>query len=228
MVEYLKNYQKLLELKEINEQEIKENQSLIDETNQKWSEAKEQEETLNIELEKLNEEYGNIRNKQIKRVHNKTYLILAIISIIILLPILLFKHPIIALLCSSPVMLADGIICMIVLLIVEKTNFIENKLTKDENAIKLLEQIKPKEKELSETKQIIDEYVQKMIRDIRKQKKLQDKREWIVQSIDELMRNYAQPIFEEQLKNYQEKLESNQEHIEAKDNQQPKTKTRKQ
>jgi len=79
MVEYLKNYQKLLELKEINEQEIKENQSLIDETNQKWSEAKEQEETLNIELEKLNEEYGNIRNKQIKRVHNKTYLILAII-----------------------------------------------------------------------------------------------------------------------------------------------------
>lgn len=228
MVEYLKEYKKLLELQEENNKAIKDVELINNETNQKWSEAKEQEETLNIELEKLNEEYGNIRNKQIKRVHNKTYLILAIISIIILLPILLFKHPIIALLCSSPVVLADGIICMIVLLIVEKTNFIENKLTKDENAIKLLEQIKTKEKELSETKQIIDEYVQKMIRDIRNQKKLQDKREWIVQSIDELMRNYAQPIFEEQLKNHQEELESNQEHIETKDNQQPKTKTRKQ
>lgn len=228
MVEYLKEYKKLLELQEKNNKAIKDIELINNETNQKWSEAKEQEETLNIELEKLNEEYGNIRNKQIKRVHNKTYLILAIISIIILLPILLFKHPIIALLCSSPVMLADGIICMIVLLIVEKTNFIENKLTKDENAIKLLEQIKTKEKELSETKKLLDEYSQKIIEYRSESKQLQEKKNWIDESINEIMRNYAQPIFEEQLKNHQEELESNQEHIETKDNQQPKTKTRKQ
>ena len=75
MVEYLKEYKKLLELQEENNKAIKDIELINNENNQKWSEAKEQEETLNIELEKLNEEYGNIRNKQIKRVHNKTYLI---------------------------------------------------------------------------------------------------------------------------------------------------------
>ena len=89
MVEYLKNYQKLLELQKNNQKAIKDIELIINKTNQKWAEEKEKEEILNLEIQKLNEEYGNIKNKQIKRVYNKTYLILAIISIIILLPILL-------------------------------------------------------------------------------------------------------------------------------------------
>lgn len=225
MVEYLKNYQKLLELQKNNQKAIKDIELIINKTNQKWAEEKEKEEILNLEIQKLNEEYGNIKNKQIKRVYNKTYLILAIISIIILLPILLFNHPIIALLCSSPVVLADGIICMIVLLIIEKTNFIENKLTKDENAIKLLEQIKTKEKELSNVKELINDYVQKVIQCRSKLKKMQENENWYDETINELMRSYAQPIFEEQLKNYQEA--EKEENSELKQ-EQPKRKTRSQ
>ena len=51
-----------------------------------------------------------------------------------------------------------------------------------------------------------------------KSKQLQEKQNYLEDSFNELMRSYAQPIFEDQLKNNKE---------EEKANQQPKTKTRK-
>ena len=227
MVEYLKNYQKLLELKEINEQEIKENQSLIDETNQKWAEEKEKESNIDLEIKTLNKEYNEIMEAKEQKMFERLVFVLGVISMISIIVSSIF-NPICLVLAPPLVCAISGIIYLMTFIISKTTSVFDKQFEKDKKIIDILEQIKTKEKELSETKKIIDEYVQKMIRDIRKQKKLQDKREWIVQSIDELMRNYAQPIFEEQLKNHQEELENNQEHIEAKDNQQPKTKTRKQ
>ena len=54
MIETLTNYKKLLELKELNDKEIKENEILINDNYQKWINLKDKEEILDKEIKKLN------------------------------------------------------------------------------------------------------------------------------------------------------------------------------
>ena len=110
---------------------------------------------------------------------------------------------------------------MIADLIIKTTPILQKYFLKDKTITDLLTQIKTKEKELSKTKESLEKYSKEIIKYRSKIKQLQEKQNWYDESINELMINYAQPIFEEQLKNYQEESEE-------KDNQQPKIKTRKQ
>jgi len=228
MVEYLKEYKKLLELKEINEQKLEKNKILIDENLQKWNETAEQEVTIQLELQNINREYSDMYQEKNKKINNKINMTIIIINLIIVLAVAILTHPFFLLPTAYILTLTDGTLKAISILILDKTKFIEKRLTKDDRIIKLLEIKNEKETKLPE----INNMFLKLSENIKKyrseSKQLQEKKNWINESINELMRNYAQPIFEEQLKNHQEELESNQEHIDAKDNQQPKTKTKKQ
>ena len=93
--------------------------------------------------------------------------------------------------------------------IIKCTSIFKNQLKKDKNISNLLEQIETKEKELSDIKKLCDEYSQKIIKYRFISNKLNTKKIWINDSINELMRNYATPIFEEQLKNIVEKPKDN-------------------
>lgn len=220
MVEYLKNYQKLLELQKTNQKELEENRLLIDEKLQKWNDEKEKESNIDSEIKKLNKKYDEIIETKEKKMFEKLIFVLFIMSMISIIVSSSFN--LIWLLLAPPLVCAASAIIYLMTFIINKTTSIFKKqFEKDKKIIDILERIKTTEKELSETKKIIDEYSQEMIKNINKQKKLQDKRDWIVQSIDELMRNYAQPIFEEQLKNHQVE-------VEVKNDEQPKRKSRKQ
>ena len=88
--------------------------------------------------------------------------------------------------------------------IAETTSVFEKYFCKKTNISNLLGQIKTKEKELSNIKKLCDEYSQQLIKYRAISKKLEKKKLWITDSINELMRNYATPIFNEQLKNIDE------------------------
>ena len=95
------------------------------------------------------------------------------------------------------------------------TNDFENIFSKDKNINALVQEITNKEKDLSEAKIICDEYNKKIIINHRQSKQLDNEKINIYNSINELMINYATPIFDEQLKDISEEK-----------NNQPLTKTK--
>jgi hypothetical protein len=220
MLDYLNKYKKLLEQKEINEQEIKENQLLIDENLQKWQDETDKELDLYSEIKLLFEKYDEKIEEKENKLRDKLGLILFIIFIMSIIILSTFNPLVIAI---TPLIAIYnlGILKLIPIILKKFRSNLKNKYEKDGDIIVLLEQIKTKEKELSKTKESLEKYSKEIIKYRSKIKQLQEKQNWYDESINELMINYAQPIFEEQLKN-------NQEEVEQKDNQQPKTKTRKQ
>ena len=220
MLDYLNKYKKLLEQKEINEQEIKENQLLIDENLQKWQDETDKELDLYSEIKLLFEKYDEKIEEKENKLRDKLGLILFIIFIISIIILSTFNPLVIAI---KPLIAIYnlGILKLIPIILKKFRSNLKNKYEKDGDIIVLLEQIKTKEKALSESKELFEKYSKEIIKYRSKSKQLQEKKNYIEKSIDELLRNYAAPIFEEQLKN-------NQEEVEQKDNQQPKTKTRKQ
>lgn len=220
MLDNLNKYKKLLEQKEINEQEIKENQLLIDENLQKWTDEIAKETNIDSEIKLLYAKYEEMLDEKEGKLRDKLSIILFsifIISIIILSgfnPFVIVITPLIALVTMA-------MLKLIPIFLEKFLPYLKIKYEKDKDIIILLEQIKTKEKELSKTKESLEKYSKEIIKYRSKIKQLQEKQNWYDESINELMRNYAQPIFEEQLKKYQEESEK-------KDNQQPKTKTRKQ
>lgn len=203
MTEYLINYKKLLELEDINEKEIQENEQIIRENYQKWSNTKDKEETLDSEIKVLNKKYDDEMLKKEKRFFNKLTIILIFVSIIIFF-ILSTINPIFIMLGPPLLWATSSIIYLLTFLINKTTCFFEKQFHKDKNISELLQQIKTKEKELSDIKKLCDEYGQNIIKYRAISKKLEKKKLWITDSINELMRNYATPIFEEQLKNIDE------------------------
>ena len=110
---------------------------------------------------------------------------------------------------TAMAIIASSSIHMIFYILIKYTTIFKKKFHKDKNISNLLGQIKTKEKELSDIKKISDEYSQKLIKYRTISKNLVKKEIWINESINELMRNYATPIFEEQLKNIQEETTEN-------------------
>lgn len=204
MTEYLINYKRLLELKEINEKEIQENKQLITDNYQKWLDVKDKEETLDTEIKALNKKYNDEIAKKEKKLFIKITVILIIISLIGIILSGIFIHPVIMLPATAISMLASSSIHMIFYILNKHTTIFKKQFHKEKNISNLLEQIKTKEKELSNIKKLCDEYSQKIIKYHDESKKLDKKKMWIIDSINELMRNYATPIFEEQLKNIDE------------------------
>jgi len=208
MIETLTNYKKILELREINEKQIKKNEQLIRENYQKWLNVKDKEETLDSEIKALNKKYYEIIEEKEKKFFNKLTIILTFVSIIIFF-ILSTINPIFIILCPPLLCSTSSIIYLLTFLINKTTSFLEKYFCKEQNISNLLEKIETKEKELSDIKKLCDEYSQSIIKYCAISKNLDKKKLWITDSINELMRNYATPIFEEQLKNIDEEaLES--------------------
>lgn len=220
MLDYLKKYKELLELKKTIQKEIDNNELILDNNYQKWTKTKEKVENISLEIKILNKKYNEIKEKKEMRILDVVLIISLIISILTLI-ILAASIPFIVVFGPILAMLSTTIICMIVDLIIKTTPILQKYFIKDKTITNLLTQIKNKEKELISTNKLLNEYSKEIIKCSSKTKQLKEKKKYIEKSIDELLRNYAVPIFEEQLKNYQEESEK-------KDNQQPKTKTRKQ
>jgi hypothetical protein len=183
-----------------------------------------QEETkIELEIQKINREYEDKIQEQKGKVRKKIKIIIAIINIIILLAVAILTHPIFLLVTAFALTAIDGLLQLISILTLDNPNFIENKLTKDEKIIKLLEHKKTKETKLSEINKILSELSKNIIKYRSKSKQLNEKKNYIEESLNDLLRNYAEPIFEEQLKTYQEALK--EEGTEVKEEQQ-KRKTR--
>ena len=85
MLDYLKNYKKLLELKETNQKEIQENKLLIDENLKKWIDETAKETNLNSELETLNEKYKETKEQKENRIVDVVGFISLSVSIITVL-----------------------------------------------------------------------------------------------------------------------------------------------
>ena len=204
MVEYLRNYKKLLELKEINEKEMQENTQLITNNYQKWSNTKNKEETIDTEIKSLNENYNDEISKKEKRLFTTITIILILISLIGIILTGILIHPVIMPLVTAMAIIASSSIHMIFYILIKHTTIFKKQFHKDKNISNLLGQIDTKEKELSDIKKICDEYSQQLIKYRTISKNLVKKEIWINESINELMRNYATPIFEEQLKNIDE------------------------
>lgn len=204
MTEYLTNYKRLLELKEINEKEIQKNKQLITDNYQKWLDIKDKEETLDTEIKTLNKKYNDKMEEKEKKLFTKITVILIIISLIGIILTGIFIHPVIMLPATAMAILASNSIHMIFYILIKHTTIFKKQFHKDKNISNLLEQIDAKEKDLSDIKKLCDEYSQKVIKYREESKKLDKKKMWITDSINELMRNYATPIFEEQLKNIDE------------------------
>lgn len=100
--------------------------------------------------------------------------------------------------------LENNSIHMIFYMLIKQTTIFKKQFQKEKNISELLQQIKTKEEELSNIKKLCDEYTQNIIKYRAISKKLEKKKLWITDSINELMRNYATPIFNEQLKNIDE------------------------
>lgn len=215
MIIYLKDYKKLLELQKNNDNQIKEKKLLIDDNCQKWIDAKGFEENLNKELSTLNKKYNDTIEGKAKNLLDLIATILTILSIagvfiaIINNPIFIILGPVLATMLS-------GIIYLISFIIIKHTPILKKQFQKDENLNNLLGLINNKEKELTNTKELIEKYSQAIIKHRAELKKLTAKKDYINESINELMRTYATPIFEEQLKNIKESK-----------NPEPKTKTKK-
>ena len=193
MTEYLSNYKRLLELKEINEKEIQENEQLITDNSKKWLNEKVNEENLNTEIKELTKKYNNEISKKEKELLSKIAVILTLLTIIIFI---LFKTPL--------AFLSSISIYIMFFSISKNTSIFKKQFNKNKNISKLLQQININEKKLSNIKKLCDEYSQNVIKYRNEVKKLYKKKIWITDSINELMRNYATPIFEEQLKNIDE------------------------
>ena len=203
MTEYLINYKKLLELKEINEKEIKENEQLITDNSQKLFNTKEQEKKLNKEIKKLKEEYNSLIIEEEDGF--LVYFGIGGVGVLFLLTILAFICKIeLILFAIIPLSILHYITVTTLRFIAKTTSVFEKYFCKKINISNLLEQIDTKEKELSNIKKLCEEYSQQLIKYRDESKKLEKKKMWIIDSINELMRNYATPIFEEKLKNIDE------------------------
>lgn len=203
MTEYIKNYQKLLELEDINEKEITKNEQIIRENYQKWSNTKEQEKKLNKEIKKLKEEYNSLIIEEEDGF--LIYFGIGGVGVLFLLTILAFICKIeLILFAIIPLSILHYITVTTLRFIAKTTSVFEKYFCKKINISNLLEQIDTKEKDLSDIKKLCDEYSQQLIKYRDESKKLEKKKIWIIDSINELMRNYATPIFEEQLKNIDE------------------------
>ena len=204
MTEYLINYKKLLELEDINEKEIQENEQIIRENYQKWSNTKDKEETLDTEIKTLNKKYDDIMDKKEKELLSAVLIISILLSIIGIILTGIFVNPI-WLLAGIPISIpANGSIYLTAFIINKTTSIFDKQFHKDKNISNLLEQIDIKEKELTDIKKLCEGYSQQLIKYREISKNLNKRRLWIIDSIDELMRNYATPIFEEKLKNIDE------------------------
>lgn len=201
MTEYLTTYKKMLELKEIKEKEIEENQKVINDNYQKWLDIKDKEETIDSEIKILNEKYNDKIAKKEKRLFTTRTVVLTLISLIGITLTGIFIHPVIMLPVTAMALVASGSIHMLFYILVKHTIVFKKQFHKDKNISVILEQIDIKEKELSNIKKICNEYSQNIIKYRTISKNLDKKKLWINESINELMRNYATPIFEEQLKN---------------------------
>lgn len=204
MVETLTNYKKLLELKEINEKEIQKNEQLITENSKNWSNTKNEEENLDEELKILNKKYNDKITKKEKRLFTTVTVILIILSLIGIILTGILIHPVIMIPASAIATLASNSIHMIFYILIKNTNIFKKQFHKDQNISELLQQIKSKEEDLSNIKKLCDEYTKNIIKYRAIAKNLVKKEIWINESINELMRNYTTPIFEEQLKNIDE------------------------
>ena len=111
MIETLTNYKKLLELREINEKEIQENKQLFTDNYQKWSNTKDKEEVLDLEIKSLNEKYNDEISKKEKRLFTTITIILIFVSIIIFF-ILSTINPIFIMLGSIYFRKLHTVICM--------------------------------------------------------------------------------------------------------------------
>lgn len=212
MVEYLKNYKKLLELKEINEKETQKNTQLIRENHQKWSDTKDKEEVLDSEIKSLNEKYNDKIAKKEKRLFTTITVILILISLIGIILTCILIHPIFMPPATAIAIVTSTSVHMIFYMLIKHTTIFKKQFHKDKNISNLLGQIETKEEEFSNIKKICDEYSQQLIKYRTISKNLVKKEIWINESINELMRNYATPIFEEQLKNIDEEtLESSKQ-----------------
>ena len=120
MTEYLKNYKKLLELREINEKEIQENKQLITDNYQKWSNTKDKEEVLDLEIKSLNEKYNDEISKKEKRLFTTITTILIIISLIGIILTGIFIHPVIMIPVTAISLLASGPIYMIFYILIKQ------------------------------------------------------------------------------------------------------------
>lgn len=215
MIIYLKDYQKLLELQKNNDKQIKEKKLLIDDNCQKWIEEKGKEENLNKELSTLNKKYNDTIEGKEKNLLDLITIILTILSIAGVI-IASINNLIFILLGPVMATMLSGIIYLISFIIIKHTSILEKQFQKDENLNNLLGLINNKEKELTNTKELIEKYSQAIIKHRAELKKLTAKKDYINESINELMRTYATPIFEERLKNIKESK-----------NPEPKTKTKK-
>lgn len=204
MIETLTNYKKLLELKEINEKEIQKNEQLITENSKNWSNTKNEEENLDEELKILNKKYNDKITKKEKRLFTTVTVILIILSLIGIILTGILIHPVIMIQATAIATVASGSIHMIFYILIKHTNIFKKQFHKDQNISELLQQIKAKEEDLSNIKKLCDEYTKNIIKYRAIAKNLVKKEIWINESINELMRNYTTPIFEEQLKNIDE------------------------
>ena len=214
MIIYLKDYKKLLELQKNNDKQIKEKKLLIEDNCQKWIDVKKFEENLNKELSTLNKKY----NDTIEEKENNLLIGIGTSLVIFIIAIIIFSinKPIYALLGPLMTIIISSSIYLITFNIIKRTSILEKKISKNENIRNLLQLINNKEKELTNTKELIEKYSQAIIKHRAELKKLTAKKDYINESINELMRTYATPIFEEQLKNIKESK-----------NPEPKTKAKK-
>lgn len=203
MIEYLKKYKELLKQLEINKNKIQENELLLDENYRKWSDSKNKLDKLELEISELNKAYDNLINKKMDSFFNKLQSIITIFAITIL--ILLTMYNAFYVLLATPLLVAFCVIIYLTTFLISKcTNVFEKKFSKDKNVNSLVQTITNKEKELSEVKAICDEYSQKIIKYRKQLKQLDNEKTNNYNSINELMVNYATPIFNEQLNNIQE------------------------
>ena len=174
MLDNLNKYKKLLEQKEINEQEIKENQLLIDENLQKWQDETDKELDLYSEIKLLFEKYDEKIEEKENKLRDKLGLILFIIFIISIIILSTFNPLVIAI---TPLIAIYnlGILKLIPIILKKFRSNLKNKYEKDGDIIILLEQIKTKEKELSKTKESLEKYSKEIIKYRSKSKQLQVK-----------------------------------------------------
>ena len=159
MIETLTNYKKLLELREINEKEIQENKQLITDNYQKWSNTKDKEEVLDLEIKSLNEKYNDEISKKEKRLFTTITIILIIISLIGIILTGILIHPVIMPSVTAMAIIASSSIHMIFYILIKHTTIFKKQFHKDKNISNLLGQIKTKEKELS----VIKKYVMNIV-----------------------------------------------------------------
>ena len=203
MKKYLEKYKELLEKLETNKKQIEENKKSLNELYKKWEEVKGNLDKINLELKESKKEYKNLIDKKF----NKLYNILTVIQIIFSISVLIVQYisnPLWFLL-GLPIIIVYNMIVFLGTFIISKcTNIFEKKFNKDKNINSLVQEIKNKEKDLSEAKAICDEYNQKIIKNHRESKQLDNEKKNIYNSIDEVMVSYATLIFDEQLKEISE------------------------